>query len=561
VPLATLYVPANDNTHGDAQINDKRVWVIAQTVFNVKDYGVVGDGSTDDTAAINAVVVIAAAAAPSTLVFPAATYRVIDNLFPHGQVDWIGIGQATIELDANPTRIDYWICGGITKYGSTPGDGIEPWNGKVENLTFSCTVNVTTVSRSFNVFNTAGLDIVDCVFDVTATGTNSVGGIGIYNNGNYSNPNTKSNIRILHNNLYASQATSGSEAIGVGDLQYVWIQSNYMAGWGDDPIGVHTCQDFTVSHNKCWSVDGRIYVSGSKRGLIDNNYNERTAAIGGGALLYLGIEAIEQPACQDITVSNNILVHHASTPSATYGIKADGASRCTIIGNQVYDESGYGRLIEVLAIDYAGWTDPDDQEPDTIMRVREVTIAGNMATGDGARANGSGELFVSGPGDSSASVPGPVLIVGNRVKDMDTWGKSYLVGNHMEAYRGVAVLDVPFATSENFEDGIFVAGHAVAFDATEEAGSPTLDWTHGVVNVESTGGVRAVTLPDNAAFSGKNYLIRRDGGNNVTVTRAGSDTFDDAATVKTLASDGAAIGIFSIGDGVWKIVGIQGTVT
>ncbi len=100
----------------------------------------------------------------------------------------------------------------------------------------------------------------------------------------------------------------------------------------------------------------------------------------------------------------------------------------------------------------------------------------------------------------------------------------------------------------------------VGTGATEEAGAVTLDWEDAVVNMESTAATRVVTLPDNAAFNGKSYLIRRDGANTVTVDRAGSDTFDDADIQKTLDSDSAAIGIFSIGDGEWKIIGTEGTV-
>lgn len=100
----------------------------------------------------------------------------------------------------------------------------------------------------------------------------------------------------------------------------------------------------------------------------------------------------------------------------------------------------------------------------------------------------------------------------------------------------------------------------IAPDVLEVATAVTLDWTQGVVNMESAGGTRVVTLPDNAAFNGKSYLIRRDGSNTVTIDRAGSDTFDDADIQKTLDSDSAAIGIFSIGDGEWKIVATEGTV-
>jgi len=89
--------------------------------------------------------------------------------------------------------------------------------------------------------------------------------------------------------------------------------------------------------------------------------------------------------------------------------------------------------------------------------------------------------------------------------------------------------------------------------AIEVAGAITLDWRDGVVNMESTAAARAVTLPDNAAFDGKEYIIHCDGTNIVTVTCAGTDTFDTGATSITLY-DGDVLHIISIGDGVWKIL-------
>ena len=100
----------------------------------------------------------------------------------------------------------------------------------------------------------------------------------------------------------------------------------------------------------------------------------------------------------------------------------------------------------------------------------------------------------------------------------------------------------------------------VGTGAKEESGAVTLDWEDGIVNIDTAGGAVVITLPDVSAFTGKNYLIRRDGANTVTIDRAGSDTFDDADIQKTLDSDSAAIGIFSIGDTEWKIVATEGTV-
>ncbi|MDX1407416.1 MAG: hypothetical protein R3330_04765 [Saprospiraceae bacterium] len=83
---------------------------------------------------------------------------------------------------------------------------------------------------------------------------------------------------------------------------------------------------------------------------------------------------------------------------------------------------------------------------------------------------------------------------------------------------------------------------------------------HGLVNVDTSSFAVTATLPDNAAYAGQSYIIRRDGANTVIIDRAGSDTFDDGDIQKTLDSDGATIGIFSIGDGEWKILAVEGTV-
>ncbi|MDX1407417.1 MAG: hypothetical protein R3330_04770 [Saprospiraceae bacterium] len=96
--------------------------------------------------------------------------------------------------------------------------------------------------------------------------------------------------------------------------------------------------------------------------------------------------------------------------------------------------------------------------------------------------------------------------------------------------------------------------------ATEENSAHTIGPTDRIVNVDTSGGSVVITLPDNAGDSGHAFIVRRDGGSTVTINRAGSDTFDDGHTQKTLDSDGAAIGLFSIGDTEWKIVATEGTV-
>ena len=74
----------------------------ASGVYNVKDYGAVGDGTTNDTAAIQAA--IDAAAAGGTIMFPAGTYSVT-TLVAQGvdRLNFVGQGTPTIKARTGAT--------------------------------------------------------------------------------------------------------------------------------------------------------------------------------------------------------------------------------------------------------------------------------------------------------------------------------------------------------------------------------------------------------------------------------------------------------------------------
>ena len=96
---------------------------------------------------------------------------------------------------------------------------------------------------------------------------------------------------------------------------------------------------------------------------------------------------------------------------------------------------------------------------------------------------------------------------------------------------------------------------------TEVTGATTIDpdTPYRVWNCVA-GTAYTVTLPDNADASGLVLVIHREGANNITISRAGTDTIE-GATTKVLGSDGAAVALLSIGDGVWKNLAEEGTVT
>lgn len=67
-------------------------------VFNVKSFGAVGNGSANDTAAIEAALSAAGNAAPSTVYFPSGTYLVASALKAPSNVRWLGDGMDFTEI-------------------------------------------------------------------------------------------------------------------------------------------------------------------------------------------------------------------------------------------------------------------------------------------------------------------------------------------------------------------------------------------------------------------------------------------------------------------------------
>jgi hypothetical protein len=121
----------------------------------------------------------------------------------------------------------------------------------------------------------------------------------------------------------------------------------------------------------------------------------------------------------------------------------------------------------------------------------------------------------------------------------------------------VAIADLTVEATVNIHNNDHIRdrrGFKLLNSAQEISGNTTLDKNHSVVNVNTGGGAVIVTLPDADTFQGIRYFIRRDGGSNVTIDVSGADTFSDLTTQKILTTNGEAIGVYSIGDGQWKLV-------
>ncbi|MGF7228757.1 MAG: beta strand repeat-containing protein [Candidatus Saccharibacteria bacterium] len=97
-------------------------------VFNVKDYGAVGNGSTNDTTAIQNAINAATAASGGVVYFPAATYLLGSSLTPKSNVTLLGTGAGSIIITSYT---------GNAIYASTTTFS----DFTVESLTFQGSVN------------------------------------------------------------------------------------------------------------------------------------------------------------------------------------------------------------------------------------------------------------------------------------------------------------------------------------------------------------------------------------------------------------------------------------
>lgn len=350
-----------------------------------------------------------AAVGQGALVLPAGVYRITRNLYLHGRFDLVADGAVTILLDADLNDADgheYWINGGVKAKGQLAA----PWNGRIEGVRFVVTAR-GVCDRILNVHRGDDWRVERCIFDVTARGANPAanGGIGCYNNAAWCDHPVKREGRINACRFLAAQAAAhGSEAIGLGNAQRTWITGNVINGWGDDAIGLHTCEDFAVENNYCATRDGRIYLSGSRRGWVRGNHVERIADpdgtwVAGGALIGVEIEAASQPAPSALVIAENQLFHGAGIATPTYGIRLRAVRDTRVAGNLIHDDSGNGYGITWEGqIPPAGWSDSDGLDRDGKARVRNLRVAGNMTSGK-TRMLVGGELAVF-PGGVVGSV-------------------------------------------------------------------------------------------------------------------------------------------------------------
>ncbi len=521
IPLAFVTVPTTDTTIEDEQIGDKRVFLADRYEVNAKEVGCVGDGVADDTVAMQAAIDLAISQ-DIPLFVPTGNYLVDPGLtWDDPIVRFRGAGSLKTIFRFTAVTTDGIIFGDNAAHPDTGSAGwikdfaVQADSGDIPPATPDFKAGITFNALVFA--DVANLYVRN--FDIGYNLTNNNYGISFYN----------------------LQAKFGKCNVGL------LLQGG---GSGND-----------LSFYNCWlgGLTAAVNIAGGVDG--DFNFFGGQLEVGSGATadddeagtIRLGKTYEAVPVLSD------------GGPVSFYGVDFERTSRAwTVrafkpISGLLFDSCRFWAL-DTGAAAALGLIKNTDAQRDHVTwincrvegtyqeKLLDLVPVGGAAQsrlyleigtfGNPTVNTVSTNLYARGMIDREGLADGIVLQAGG------TPGSQLILDN-------LRLRHITGLIETSDDATVWKPLHTPAI---EEAGAVTLDWRDGVVNMESTAAARVVTLPDNAAFDGKEYLIHRDGVNIVTVNRAGSDTFDTAATSIVLGQDGDVLHIVSIGDGVWKIL-------
>ena len=343
-------------------------------IFNVRDYGAVGDGVTDDTAAIQTAINAAGAVGGGIVYFPLGTYLISSALVinvSNIQVEGSGSSAA---IKTNSTTADVFTVGdGITRRDNisvkdisidssvtkTAGAGIH------FNLAGWSRVNNLRISKMFNGIHVEGNSVALWIGDTDIRSTTAATGVGILIEGgndhylntilidNPSGSKPLAGIRITQSQATWIQNCSVLNCViglsidpGAGQIiTWLFIINSAFDNCGDDGIrlnaGTATSSIRGCTFTACWSSTngGRGFLTtGVAGGVIDGvfvsahrSYNNATD----GYLFTFG-ENIQLDHCQAAGNST-------ATPGSVHGITiAANISEFAIRGCRSGESAGFG---------------------------------------------------------------------------------------------------------------------------------------------------------------------------------------------------------------------------
>jgi parallel beta-helix repeat protein len=312
------------------------------TVFNVKNYGAVGDGTTNDTTAILAAD-SACAAAGGVLFFPAATYVCWNAALTSKCIAGAGATVTKLILPSGTSSNKAVVTIGTTDVvieglwfdpnGVSAAKGIQLGSGAVRVRIQDCYFsNFSAGGGVYVQGNVTDSAILHCTFSGNGTGILADPAaviVGLAINSNTFTPATTGHA------ININTANAGASAV---DLTVV---GNTIRGYNNasgSPIQFAVCFAGNISNSliadntiDTITTDG-IHLEGAYR--ITVSGNTITNCQRGGIVLVNGSNST----VSDVTISGNQVSGCNTVMAGTGGISAEGStaiSRVTIVGNTV----------------------------------------------------------------------------------------------------------------------------------------------------------------------------------------------------------------------------------
>ena len=322
---------------------------------NVFDYGAVGDGVADDSAAIQAATT-AAAAINAAVVFSGGTYKVNSFISLPSNTYWVGQGNAKIFL--SPTMTTGTSFGGVSRaiYGQSAS------NIKLENIEFYSTdVGVTKIiSIAFDQIT--GLKIQNCVFRDFGDAIFTAQGVVIFDSSEITIAdsvfdNCTSDGAALSNDcfnfkVYDNQFTNNGDwgfvvTINCNDgvIANNLILNNFSTGTGSD-----RCQNIVFSGNNIQNNEHGIRVTEFATDAFEN----KNIVIAGNNIIgsdVAGISVEKTVATGNLSVTGNTI-----NGSNNQGIRIVDAVNVAITGNSILSCTAEGISFNAATVGFTTGT-------------------------------------------------------------------------------------------------------------------------------------------------------------------------------------------------------------
>lgn len=549
---------------------------VKQTVYNVRDYGAVGDGSTDDTVAIQNAINAASSAGGGTTFIPQGNYKITAALTPLSKVRIQGAGSGSTTV--LPYGTNFPAFQNLASLGS-PTTDCEICDFKIDgsnivNATYSpfykgiymqyCLRLKIHGLYIYNTYATGiGTDfLVDSIIDRCVLDSCGVNGTA------------------------TGQAGTGANGIGIGTGAYAiesWIVSNCVAkNTGNNGIMMedqyHTTRSayMTVSNctsygakvgflnsgtskvqfNNCWafnSVNQGFLVDTGDIGTISGNYNPQEVdfvgcyAFGNGTgSANDGFTVVDNK--PDGTLSNVNFTNCVAGNNSQHGFQVKNSNKISMNNCVAYSNVNNGILC---------------YSSTSLAPANKVSIIGGFYYNNGTTGVGDG---VRVGGSSTGSMDSCLIQGVTCYDDQGTKRQRYgvsltgtvtnikvsnnkLLGNNTAPYNiGTASASITFNNNE---------GTSYTQGATYRARTTVSDVAYSILTTDSevaytslTAG-RTATLPTAVGVIGQTYIIKDETGtaatNNITIATTSAQTIDGASSLVintnygqvTLYSDGA----------------------